>query len=106
MNFIFHFNCVYFTDKPTSIKLTSNATDVNKVPVNSTLLFNCSSNARPTASYRFYRNGNMEQNSSSNTWKTPMLTCPATSAGENFTCVAYNTVGDTSKTLSIMLFGK
>ena len=105
-NVIFHFDGVYFTDKPTSVTLKSNATDVNKVAVNATLMFTCSSNARPTASYRFYRNGNMEQNSSANTWMTPILTCPTTSAGENFTCVAYNKAGDTSKSQSFMLFGK
>ena len=96
----------FFSDKPSSVILSSNASNVQQVPVNSTIMFSCSSDARPTARYIFYRNGKIEQNSPSNIWITPTLNCPSTSAGENFTCVAYNTVGNTSKTQSIMLFGK
>ena len=44
INFVFHYNCIYFVDKSASATLISNATDTGKLPNNSILIFNCSSN--------------------------------------------------------------
>ena len=76
------------------------------MPINSTVTFNCSANARPTANYIFYQNGNKMQNSSSNVWKTPVLPCRSASGRENFSCTAYNMVGNTSKAVSIIVVSK
>ena len=95
---------IFFVDKPTSVTL--NVTDGSQVPVNSTLTFSCLANARPIASYVFYRNGIMVQNSSSNIWNTQILPCPSASGREIFQCTAYNMVGNTLKTVSIIVVGK
>ena len=44
INFVFHCYCIYLFEKLASVTLISNATDAGKVPTNSTLISNYSSN--------------------------------------------------------------
>ena len=86
--------------------LKSNANNESKVPVNTVLTITCSADAMPAAQYVFYRNGAMQQNSSSNIWSTSRLTCPSVSGVDNYSCIAYNVAGSSSKDLSVVIFGK